>query len=187
MLLSRAHMTRFVLILVLLLVGGQVTVAQSDAVSADEYSVYSALINARFIKPGTDFSIIQAYTGLHLGGGAAKEFEDLLWAQNKKSYSLERRFDIRVKYELLDDQKCEQMFGKGVEALDKGWDSYWKQHPHSTGLLTLSRVAFNSDPGEAVLFASEVCGGLCGYGYLFRLRKDQGAWKIIEERFLWIS
>jgi hypothetical protein len=180
-------MTRLVLILVVLLSAAHVTVAQSDTVSADEYSVYSALINARFIKPETDFCIIQAHTGLQLGGGAAKEFEDLLSAQNKKSYSLERRFDIRVKYQLLDDRQFEQTFGKGVEALDKGWNTYWKQHPHSTGLLTLSRVAFNSDTGEAVLFASEVCGGLCGYGYLFRLKKDQGAWKIIEERFLWIS
>ena len=180
-------MIRFVLILVVLLAGGRVTAAQSDAVSADEYSVYSALINARFIKPGTDFSIIQGRTGLHLSSGAAKEFEDLLWAQNKKSYSLERRFDIRVKYELLDGPKSEQMFGKGVESRDQGWDLFWKQHPNSTGLLTLSRVSFYSGTGEAVLVASEVCGGLCGNGYLFRLKKDHGAWKIIEERFLWIS
>ena len=181
------RMTRLAPILIVLLVAAHVAVTQSDAVSADEYSVYSALINARFIKPKTDFAIIQAQTGLHLGGGGAKELEDLLWAQNKKSYSLERRFDIRVKYQLLDDRQFEQTFGKDVEALDKGWNQYWTQHPHSTGLLTLSRVAFKPDTGEAILFASEVCGGLCGYGYFFRLKKDQGTWKIVEERFLWIS
>ena len=180
-------MTRLLSILFVLIAAAGVTSAQSDAVSADEYSVYSALINSRFVKAGTDFSIIQAHTDLHLGGGAAKEFEDLLWAQNKKGYALERRFDIRVKYELLDDRQFEQTFGKTAEEMDAGWNKYWKQHLHSTGLLTFSRVAFNSDTGEAVLFASEICGGLCGYGYLFRLKKDQGSWKIVEERFLWNS
>jgi len=179
-------MTRLSLTLVVLFASVVVAAAQSDTVSAEEYTVYSALINARFIKPGTDFSVIEARTGLHLGA-AAKEFEDVLFAQNKKSYALERHFDIRVKYELLDDRQSEQIFGKDLESLDKGWDTYWKQHPHSTGLLTFSRVAFNAANGEAVLFASEVCGGLCGYGYLFRLRKELGAWKIVEERFLWIS
>ena len=179
-------MIRFLSILLILLGATYATVAQADRVSGEEYSVYSALINARFSKSGTDSAIIQSRTGQHLIQ-AVTEFEKLLWAKNEKSYALERRFDIRVKYALLDGQQLEQMFGKGAEERDKGWGNYWEEHPHSTGLLTFSRVAFNSETSEAILSVSEMCGGLCGYGYLFRLKKDKGAWTVIEERTLWVS
>src|SRR5262245_38370890 len=183
---SETKMIRFLSLLVLLLGVACTTISQSHAISADEYSVYSALINARFAKAGTDSALIQSHTGQHLIR-AVTEFEKLLWAKNEKSFALERRFDIRVKYTLLDRRQLEQMFGKGVEEWDKSWMRYWKQHPHSTGLLTFSRVALNSDNTEAILSVSELCGGLCGYGYLFRLTKDKGTWKLVEESTLWVS
>jgi hypothetical protein len=179
-------MLRFLLIGFVILALVATAFAQSDAVSADEYAVYSALIEAKYIKSGTELAVIQTHTRLDtMGASVPKEFADMLSAKNKSAYTFERRFDIRVKYVLLDDKQLDELFHTDLE---KGWeDAYWKQYPHATGLLSFSRVAFNAKGDEALLFASEVCGPLCGYGYLFRFKKDQGRWKFVNEQFLWIS
>jgi hypothetical protein len=178
-------MIRFFLIPIVILASAVAAASQSDTVSADEYAVYSALINAKYIKSWTELAVIQTRTHFDLmGRDAPKEFADSLTAKNLNTYTLERRFDIRVKYVLLDEKQLDELFRADLE---KGWDNYWKQCPHATGLLTLSRVAFNAKGDEALLNASEVCGPLCGYGYLFRLKKDKGGWKFVDEQFLWIS
>jgi hypothetical protein len=178
-------MIRFFLIAIVILASAVVAVPQSDTVSADEYAVYSALINAKYIKSWTELAVIQTHTRLDtMGRDVPKEFGDTLAAKNNTTYTLERHFDISVKYVLLDKKQLDDLFHADLE---KGWDSYWKQYQHATGLLTFSRVAFNAKGDEALLNASEVCGPLCGSGYLFRLKKDKDGWKVVDEQFLWIS
>jgi len=178
-------MIRFFLIGIVILASAVAAIPQSDTVSADEYAVYSALINAKYIKSGTELAVIKTQTRLDtMVRDVPKEFADTLVAKNNATYTLERHLDIRVKYVLLDKKQLDELFHAD---LDKGWDSYWKQYQHATGLLTFSRVAFNAKGDEALLNASEVCGPLCGYGYLFRLRKDKDGWKLVDEQFLWIS
>jgi hypothetical protein len=178
-------MIRFFLIAIVILTSAVAAFPQPDTISADEYAVYSALINAKYIKSWTELAVIQTHTRLDtMGHDVPKEFADSLSAKNTATYTLERRLDIRVKYVLLDEKQLDELFHADLE---KGWDSYWKQYQHATGLITFSRVAFNAKGDEALLNASEVCGPLCGYGYLFRLKKDKDGWKLVDEQFLWIS
>lgn len=179
------RMTRFVFIALVIIAMPATQFAETDSISADEYAVYSALIEAKYIKAGTEIAVIESHTRLDtMDHPAPKEFSDVLTAKNNATYTLERRFDIRVKYVLLDEKQLDELFHADLE---KGWDNYWKQYQHATGLLSFSRVAFNAKGDEALLFASEVCGPLCGYGYLFRLKKDKAGWKLVNEQFLWIS
>ena len=64
----------------------------------------------------------------------------------------------------------------------KDWNKYWKLSPHGTGVLTFSRVGFNSAKTRAFVYAAEVCGPLCGSGYTFVLDKTNGVWELTEEK-----
>jgi hypothetical protein len=171
------------ILLLLIASAGHATPAVPDAISADEYSVYSALINTRFLRGKTNLAVIDARTQLHFNNAVVpKEFDELL-AKNEKTYILARRFRLRVKYLLLGDDQLDFLFKPDP----KDWDIYWKRYPRATGLLAFSRVGFNARRNKAFVYASEICGPLCGYGYSFLLVKENGVWKLKEENQLWIS
>jgi hypothetical protein len=58
---------------------------------------------------------------------------------------------------------------------------YW------SGVIQLSRIGFNSIKDEALVYLEAWCGGLCGGGDLFLLRKKGDSWSIIGRVNLWVS
>jgi hypothetical protein len=145
-----------------------------NVISKDEYSAYSRLINARFLRGRTNLAIIQARTEFDTNSvPIPMEFNNDLLTKTEP-YTLERRLHIRVKYLLLTDTQPDALFRQDLRS---AWDEYWRKYPNATGLLTFSRVAFNAANNKAFLYASEVCGPLCGNGYSFVLEKTNGVWK----------
>lgn len=55
------------------------------------------------------------------------------------------------------------------------------------GIMTMSRVAFSPDNKRGVFYYDFTCGGLCGWGSLVFIEKQEGAWKIVGERQMWVS
>ena len=56
------------------------------------------------------------------------------------------------------------------------------------GVITVSRAGMSADGRQALLEVSNVCGGLCGAGWLVVLqRHDDGRWRVERLRLLWIS
>ena len=155
----------------------------ADEISSVEYSVYSDLINSRFLRRGTNLAVITARTRFDSMASIPKEFENDLLPKNNQSYALQRRFHLRRRYLLLADDEVNRL----IIDDPKGGDTFWKTYPKSTGVLTLSRVGFNATKTKAFVCAAQVCGPLCGYGYSFVLEKQNGAWKITDEKQLWIS
>src|SRR3569832_259339 len=130
-----------------------------SSVTDEEYAVCSALINSTFLHPKTDLAIIQAYTEFDRSVDIPEEFKADLLLKIQRSETIERRFDLRVKYVLLDQAKIETLFQKD---LGKGWERYWRQYPNATGLLAFSRVGFDRAHNKAYVYARETCGALCG-------------------------
>ncbi|MGA8306267.1 MAG: hypothetical protein WB723_11365 [Candidatus Acidiferrales bacterium] len=60
-------------------------------------------------------------------------------------------------------------------------EDYW------SGRIELSRIGFNSQHSEAIVYLERVCGGLCGSGELLLLRFDAGSWKVTSRVNIWIS
>lgn len=58
--------------------------------------------------------------------------------------------------------------------------------PGAVGYASFSRPAY-SPSGQAVLFATYTCGGLCGYGWLILLRQGPGGWEVQAAHVLWMS
>ena len=155
----------------------------ADEVTREEYSVYSDLINSRFLRDGTILAVIEAQTNVESTAPVPKEFENDLLAKTKQHYTLHRRFHLRSKYILISDAEAKRL----IIDDPKGGDAFWKTYPKSTGLLILSRVGFDATKTKAFVCAAEICGPLCGYGYSFVLEKQNGVWKIRDEKQLWIS
>lgn len=55
------------------------------------------------------------------------------------------------------------------------------------GILSLSRISFDSENSKACVYTSFTCGSLCGYGRIFFLEKANGKWFILGFKDLWIS
>ena len=54
-------------------------------------------------------------------------------------------------------------------------------------LFWFSRVAFNPQNDEAIVYIEYVCGSVCGAGEWYWLKKSQGLWKIFKSDHTWIS
>ena len=54
-------------------------------------------------------------------------------------------------------------------------------------MLTFSRVGFNRDLTQAVVYLSQVAGPLGGEGVFVLLQKENGVWTPTEEITVWIS
>jgi hypothetical protein len=73
-----------------------------------------------------------------------------------------------------------------LEALFKR-DEFNKKYPRAAGYWEFSRPGYNTTHNEAIVYLANHCGGLCGTGNLVFLRKENGQWKVVRGRMLWIS
>jgi hypothetical protein len=55
------------------------------------------------------------------------------------------------------------------------------------GVLNLSKVFLNNKRDEGVLACQFYCGGLCGKGYVLKIKKFGNHWKIVDKKMTWIS
>jgi hypothetical protein len=68
-----------------------------------------------------------------------------------------------------------------------GPPAFEKLFPRAGGIISFSRVGFDSGLDEAIVSASYVCGGLCGEGWSYILKKRQGEWEVASKRMVWVS
>jgi hypothetical protein len=59
-----------------------------------------------------------------------------------------------------------------------GWEGFHEKNPGATGILQTSRATLSEDGNEALIYAWNGCGSLCGEGGLFLLERDGERWKI---------
>jgi hypothetical protein len=183
--------------------GGDHQVAKSDLVTAEEYAVYSALLNEIKINPndGKEVTLLVindrtegpnkscfpeevARWNDRIKADELKPLFENLIEKNKGSKSLDRNFNVNKKYVLLNEENLALIFkGKDFE----GWDDFYKKYPASSGYITFSRVGFDSDGTKAVIYRETGCGPRCAYGGYVLLSKDNGAWKEIDSYGCWIS
>ena len=68
-----------------------------------------------------------------------------------------------------------------------GPPSFEQLFPGADGIISFSHVGFDSTLDEAIVSASYVCGGLCGTGWRYLLRKKSGRWEITNKLMVWMS
>jgi len=68
-----------------------------------------------------------------------------------------------------------------------GVTDFRQTFPGARGIISLSRVGFDSTLHEAIVSSAFVCGMLCGEGRRHILRKRRGKWVIVQSLVVWIS
>lgn len=76
----------------------------------------------------------------------------------------------------------------------KGWPiqkdeskSFEELYPGASGIISFSHAGFDSALDEAIVYSGFVCGGLCGTGYRYILRKKSGRWEVVDGLMVWMA
>ncbi|MCS7010943.1 MAG: hypothetical protein N2049_04290 [Anaerolineales bacterium] len=165
-------------------------------VQAEEEAVYAALFEQTYNEPR--MYVIQAETETHampqdlntllayVQEGMASLQETTIEnfkARNDTTYPLRPDMQLGRPYVLLTREEINQIFGLNTS----GWDVFYTRYPNSPGLTRVSRVGFNSDYTQALVYIGTQSHWLAGAGYYVLLEKVEGQWKIIQEVMVWIS
>ncbi len=161
---------------------------------AEEYAVYSALINLFHCDDGKVI-LIQSRTERFYDRSTdeAKFIKDDLPPDTRRatldnyksvggqSIELARCFTLNNTYLLISEEERHQSF-----ATWKSIQDFHQKYPNSTGIPLFSRVGFNKNFDEALVYSWGYCGGDCGGGGYYLVRKENGFWKLKDEE-TWIS
>jgi hypothetical protein len=71
--------------------------------------------------------------------------------------------------------------------VNDGSRSFEQLFPGASGIISFSHVGFDSTLREAIVSVSFVCGGLCGSGNRYVLKKKRGRWEVVAKLGLWVS
>jgi len=165
-----------------------ICLGQQQALQPDEYAVYAVIAQTLFIGNGTDQVIfekrisgnrvddhksISNQIGWKFSELMSSTIDDYLQKSRKAVY-LDVLFHLPVKYFLIAPKEVDSFFKKGGGR----WDAFYKKYPKSPGLLALSRVGFNQERNQALLYVNLSCGSLCGEGSWILLEKKAAVWAI---------
>lgn len=168
---------------------------------AEEYSVYKSLFQQEFIGKETKELVIKKQTAIEnfsdnepiayliksLPSLTKETIEDFR-LQNKKPTELTNKFNLKVKINLLGEEFDRLFYEARQSDPEKdGWEIFYKKYPTSGGIITLSRVGFNKEKSQALMFVSHGCGSLCGEGNYILLIKKDNVWKVEQKLMMWIS
>ena len=68
-----------------------------------------------------------------------------------------------------------------------GWDIYYERHPNGYGSATVSRVGFNAENTEALVYYGCQSHWLGGSGFIYLYRLQEGRWQQVSSVMIWIS
>jgi hypothetical protein len=162
----------------------------------DEYAVYAALIESRYLKEGVDLIVIRAQTTFFPLGpdvtaeqvsetipGLQEETYDDFLSVNEEPVPLDPSLDLGFDYTLVSLQDLEEFLGGGAWS----YDAFYERFPNSQGLMEFSRVGFNLSHNQALVYVGNQYDLLGGEGYYVLLRKEGGDWLVDSDLLLWVS
>jgi hypothetical protein len=170
------------------------TVTPSPSIEAEEYAVYSALIQQNPIGYNLGASIVvreQTVSDLDTFERTLENVHrlptslvDSYRSRNAVSYALSPNLDIEQDYAMLPQAEFEQIFLHGKGSV---WTTFQEAYPGAGGMIIFSRVGFDEKGEKALAEFGFRCDDLCGAGGLYLLVKEDGSWKVQEELMAWQS
>ena len=162
--------------------------------SGDEYLVYSTLIEEMagdaeliVIRDSTrlDFADDISETVEQIRKSTLDVGEDVLGDFRVKathSLQLENRFSFFTgTIVLMSQEEFDSIF------VDGGiWDEFYERYPKSNGIMTFSRVGFNSQLDEALVYIGIQSSSKDGAGYYVFLEKLGDGWTVGETTIAWV-
>jgi len=161
-------------------------------VSDEEYDIYSSVIKELYVQKDTKQIIIEDRTfrydfsggddrpwrdkppkGLTIDESAVADYE----AKNHGQSLLHKSsFKLPVKWDSISDADLRTIFHGHWGDLE--WTEYYRRFPDSGGFIMVSRVGFNTDHTQALLYMGSRSGPYYGEIHFLLLQKANGAWSI---------
>jgi hypothetical protein len=123
------------------------------------------------------------YLKEQMGDKLTQELTDSFKSRNDQPYALAQDMQIGVEYTLISDTEMQELFNGEQD----GWDVFYSRYPNSPGITTFSKVGFNADYTQALIYFGNQAHWLAGAGYYFLLEKTDGGWQIVDQVMAWIS
>jgi len=160
----------------------------------EEYAVYNDLLEAEFKGDDLDQVLIIDHTRVNktelLERDLASFQENIPLApelvasfkeRNQHPHQLKPVLDFGMEYQLLTQEEVDEL-----RPLDEasGWQLFYEKYPRAVGFIYLSRVGFNADFSQALVYFSHyryeqpIQGG-----YYLMIRQD-GRW-VVETGYMW--
>jgi len=166
----------------------------NDGVSEEEYEIYSSVIRQLYVQPETKLLVIEERTFRYDFGGG----DDEPWREKKKGVTIDESavedyetrnsrqwllnklsFNLPVKTSLITDLDLKAIFHGSWGDLE--WINYYRRFPDSRGFVMLSRIGFNTQHTQALLYVGSRCGPGCGEIHFLLLEKANGTWTTKKE------
>ena len=114
------------------------------------------------------------------------KLDTLKYYKSKKALDDTEKF-LSEKLDEIDFSKIKNLKIKRINSIPYKDEIFGKKYDNLTGLYTISDIIFNEKMTKAYCEINISCGGKCGKGIKYELKKNNGIWKIIKEELLWIS
>ncbi len=186
--------------------------ASDDAVTPEEYAVYSAYLRTvlrskHFAEDELPSKQLKTLVVVDHTGGPYNEQSEGDWskyakeklsemdpalmenflARNKAAVRLGNQFEASLNVVLVSQEEIDGIFTKSPKGPDFGWEGFYHRFPDSQGFTKFSRVAFSADGKQALMRVDSSCDWLCGAGYMILLEKKEDAWTVKKGLMLWVS
>lgn len=165
----------------------------------DEYAIYKTVIESLYLAEGIELIVIkdQTETGLspdetldsamvYVQENAEAMIEpDMIndyKTKNEQTHKLERQFSLDVDYVLISEAELNDIFKS-----DDGWSQFNSIYPNSSGFVTLSKVGFNPEMDQALVYTGNQADYGTGQGFYVLLTKKGGDWNIQSMILAWVS
>lgn len=166
-------------------------------IEAEEEAVYAALFDEMYGEPQMLVLIAETETTpmsventdstleyvLSQMGGLSEETVAGFRSRNEAAYPLRPDMDLGLPYVLLTRDDVDEIFDVNTS----GWDVFYTRYPNSPGLTSVSRVGFNADFTQALVYIGTQSHWLSGAGYYVLLAKTGGRWQVEQQVMTWIS
>ena len=190
----------FLLMLVLLLILPSCKNADLDSSrAAAERDIYTFLLDDFFTSQDIQLIIIKDMTSIDKSSNssvrvilnyAREEFGSAIEAAtltdfritNIRKYDFNYDISIDGQYVFIGEQELTEIFDQ-----ENGWEQFYRAYPESSGLITFSRVGFNRQHNQALVYLGIQSDYLAGRGYLILLTKENDHWNIENITTSWIS
>ena len=162
--------------------------------SDEEYEIYSSVIKQLYILPETKLIMIEERTfrydfgggddepwrekkkGLIIDESAVEDYE----ARNSQKWLLNKAsFKLPVRTNLITDLDLKAIFHGNWGDLE--WINYYRRFADSRGFVMLSKIGFNTQHTQALLYVGSRCGPGCGDIHFLLLEKTNGTWTTKKE------
>ena len=171
----------------------EATVTPSPDIEAEEYAVYSAMIQQNpigydlgsplVIKQQTNSGLEQFERTLEETDRVPAELADSYRSRNAARYLLDPDLDLEQEYILMPPFQFDRIFlGEG-----QVWPKFQEVYPKASGFIGLTRVGFDADGSMALVEMGYRCGELCGSGGLYVLVDEGDGWEVKDTLMIWES